>query len=108
MQDFFQERELLAAFDAAEVLFRGEERSGGPTHDHSWSIPAFNLVGSVGGLRKAVLNEVGVGEDATEPGRKIEFLNGQGFFQAFQQAGGRHGPGGFLANDDSARVPDGW
>jgi len=42
MQDLFQERQLLAAFNASEFLFHGEQRGGRPTHDHSWSIPAFN------------------------------------------------------------------
>src|SRR6266850_960926 len=77
MQDFFQEAQLLTAFNASEVLFRSEQRSGRPTHDHSRSIPAFNLVGSVGGLRKTVLNEVGIAEDAAEPGRKIGFFLAQ-------------------------------
>src|SRR5258708_4224152 len=98
MQDFFQERQLLTAFNASEVLFRSEERSGRPTHDHSWSIPAFNLVGSVGGLSKTVLNEVGIAEDAAEPGRKIEFLNGQGFLQAFQAARSRQPAWAFFSS----------
>jgi len=45
MQDFFQERQLLTAFNASEVLFRSEQRSGRPTHDHSRPVPAFDLVG---------------------------------------------------------------
>ncbi len=87
MQGLFQKAQLLTAFDASEILLRGEQRGGGPAQDHFRAVPAFDLVSSMSGLGEAVLNEVGVGQDPTERRREVEVLNRQGFLQALQQTG---------------------
>ena len=79
MQDLFQEAQLFTALDAAEVFLRREQCGGRPAQNHFRTVPAFDLAGPVGGLGKAVLNEVGVGKDPTERRWEVEVLNGQGF-----------------------------
>ena len=76
MQDLFQKAQLFAALDASEVLLRREQRGGCPAQNHFRTIPAFDLTGPMGGLREAILNEVGVGQDATERRWEVEVLHG--------------------------------
>src|SRR5436190_9945641 len=90
MQDLLQILQLLTALNPSEVFLGPKQRGSRPAQNHSWAIPAFDSAGPVGGLGKTVLDEICVGQSSAEGMTDAQSLNRQGFFQSFQQAGGRH------------------
>src|SRR5438552_11829289 len=91
MQDLLQILQLLTALNPSEVFFGPKQRGRRPAQNHAWAVPAFDSAGPVGGLGKTVLDQVSVGQSPAERMTNAQSLNRQRFFQAFQQAGGRHG-----------------
>src|SRR5260221_2837148 len=91
MQDLVQILELFTTSNPSKAFLSPKQSGGCPTQNHSWAVPALAPAGPVGGLGKTVLDKIGVGQSPAERMTNAQSLDRKGFFQAFQQAGRRHG-----------------
>jgi len=73
--------------EAAKILFGGQEDCRYPAQHHPAIPPAAHPVGPEAHPGIGALNDIGGPQAATQGQRQLQAIKGEGFFQAFPQAG---------------------